>query len=49
MTMNKIQVLIEKYEKDTEAIDLMIQAKRIDYLDKMNTRINLEETVSLVI
>lgn len=45
--MNEIQVWMEKYEKDTEAIDLLIQGKRIEYLDKLNTRTYLEETVSL--
>lgn len=44
--MNKIQTWMEKYEKDTENVDLKIQIKRNEYMDRLNTRINLEETVS---
>lgn len=47
--MNKIQVWMEKYEKDSETIDLKIQVKRNEYMDKLKTRIHLEETVSFII
>ncbi|XP_026315087.1 dynein regulatory complex protein 9-like [Hyposmocoma kahamanoa] len=46
-TLDEIEDWMDKYDKDSEIIDLKIQVKRNEYLDRLNTRIRLEDTISL--
>ncbi|XP_023953722.1 dynein regulatory complex protein 9-like [Bicyclus anynana] len=44
-TLEKIEMWMNKYDKDMENLDLKIQIKKNDYQDMLDKRINLEDTI----